>query len=88
MPAWHKSLKLAVIGIIKVILMIVVNFNGIFVELGHFYEILPVSRPLIFLGCKYFYRATFEFCGLEIGHLAAVILINFPRDSDCMPHCT
>jgi hypothetical protein len=28
--------------------------------------------PLIFLGCKYFYRDTFELCGLEIGHLAAV----------------
>jgi hypothetical protein len=28
-----------------------------------------------FLGCKYFYRATFESCGLEIGHLAAVFLI-------------
>jgi hypothetical protein len=33
----------------------------------------PVSRPLIFLGHRYFYRATFESYGLEIGHLAAVI---------------
>ncbi len=29
--------------------------------------------PLIFLGRRYFYRATFESYGLEIGHLAAVI---------------
>jgi hypothetical protein len=50
--------------------MIVVNFTGSFVKLGHFYEILPVTRPLIFIGRKYFYRTTFEFCGLEIAKLA------------------
>ena len=52
--------------------MIVANFTGFFVKLCRFYEIWPVSMPLIFLGRKYFYRDTFELCGLEIGHLAAV----------------
>jgi hypothetical protein len=47
--------------------MIVANFTGFFVKLCCFYEIWPVSMPLIFLGRKYF-----ELCGLEIGHLAAV----------------
>jgi hypothetical protein len=32
-----------------------------------------VSRPLIFLGPKYFYKAAFQSCGLEFGHLAAVV---------------
>jgi hypothetical protein len=50
--------------------MIVANFTGFFVKLCRFYEIWPVSMPLIFLGRKYFYRDTFELCGLEIGHLA------------------
>jgi hypothetical protein len=45
-----------------------------FIKLGRFYKIFwPVSRPLIFLGNRYFYRATFESYGLEIGCLAAVI---------------
>ncbi len=50
--------------------MILVNLTG-------FYEIfLPVSRPMIFLGRKYFYRATFEsYGGLEIGHLAEVVTV-------------
>jgi hypothetical protein len=52
--------------------MILANFTGIFVELVRFYEIWPISRPLIIPGRKYFYKAIFESCGLEIGHLAAV----------------
>ena len=48
------------------------NFTGILLKLGRHHEIWPLSRPQIFLGRKYFYRATFELCGLEISHLAAV----------------
>ncbi len=40
--------------------MILINLTG-------FYEIFwPVSRPMIFLGRKYFYRATVESYGLEV----------------------
>ncbi len=57
----------------KLILIILVNFI-FFIKLGRFYEIFwPVSRPLNFLGRRYFYRASFESYGLEIGHLASVI---------------
>jgi hypothetical protein len=52
----------------------VASFTGILFKLGRYYEIRPLSRRLIFLGRKYFYRASFEFCGLEKGHLAAVVL--------------
>jgi hypothetical protein len=51
--------------------MTVVFFTGFFQKWGRFLWNL-VGK---FLGCKYFYRATFESCGLEIGHLAAVFLI-------------
>jgi hypothetical protein len=43
-------------------------------KLGRYYEIRPLSRRLNFLDRKYFYRASFELCGLEKGHLAAVVL--------------
>jgi hypothetical protein len=52
--------------------MILANFTGIFVKLGRFIEIWSISRLLIILGRKYFHRAIFESCGLEIGDLAAV----------------
>jgi hypothetical protein len=42
-------------------------------ELGRHYEIWPHSRPQIFLGRKYFYRAFFESCVLEISHMAAML---------------
>ncbi len=64
--------KIGYIRYPKIILIILVNFLKI--KLGRFYEIFcPVSRPLIFLGRRYFYRATVESHSLEIGHLAAVI---------------
>jgi hypothetical protein len=43
-------------------------------KIGRYCEIRPLSRSLNFLGRKYFYRASFEFGGLEKGHLAAVVL--------------
>ena len=42
-------------------------------KLGRYYEIWPLSRPLMFLDCMHFYMASFELYSLEIGHLAAVV---------------
>jgi hypothetical protein len=42
-------------------------------KIGRYYEIRPLSRSLNFLGRKYFYRASFELCGLEKGHLAVAL---------------
>jgi hypothetical protein len=49
------------------------NLAVFFLKLDCYYNILPISRLLIFLGGNYFYRATFELCGIEIVHLAALL---------------
>jgi hypothetical protein len=51
-------------------------------KLGRYYEIRPLSRRLIFLGRKYFYRASFELGGTEKGHLAAVVLKELYREGN------
>ncbi len=52
--------------IYKIIGPILPTSLAILLILGRYYEIWPLSRPPILLGY------TFELCGLEIGHLAAV----------------
>jgi hypothetical protein len=52
------------------------------------FNIWSLSRPLIFLGRKYFYKATFESCGLEFGHLATVgCILLTPEDSCILAAC-
>jgi len=57
----------------KIIRPIMPVLLAFLLKLGRYFKICPLSRPLIFLGCKYSYRAI-ELSSLEIGHLAAVVV--------------